>query len=93
VHILTREKQPFAGLRLLLEPGGKTKLEQDPIELGKFEKWVYCLKGKITCVVGQERHLLQKDEVITFQSTIPHHFENNSSKTAACIIIQNPKHI
>lgn len=93
VHILTREKQPFAALRLLLESGGKSKIEQDPIELGKFEKWIYGLQGKVTCVVGQESHILGRDEVISFESTMPHHFENNTSKKASCIIIQNPKHI
>lgn len=92
-QILTREKESFLGLRLILGPGGKTKLEQDPIELGEFEKWIYGLKGKITCVIGQERHILKKDEVLCFASTIPHSFENNTSQKASCIIIQNPKHI
>lgn len=92
-QILSSDKQAFLSLRLILTPGGKTKVEQDPIELGKFEKWIYGLKGKITCFVGQEKHVIAKDEVITFQSTIPHHFENNTSKKASCIIIQNPKHL
>lgn len=92
-QILTSDKHPFLGLRLLLAPEGKTKLEQDPTELGSFKKWVYGLKGKITCVVGEEKHEITKDEVIAFESTIPHHFENNTSQKAACIIIQNPKHI
>lgn len=92
-QILTSDKQPFLGLRLILTPGGKTKLEQDPTELGSFKKWVYGLKGKVTCVVGQEKHEISKDEILTFESTIPHYFENNTSQKAACIIIQNPKHI
>jgi len=92
-QILTREKQPFLGLRLVLEPGGKTKLEQDPIELGRFEKWVYGLKGKITCVVGQEKYVVNKDEALCFESNIPHSFENNTFQKASCIIIQNPRHI
>jgi len=92
-QILSKEKESFLGLRLVLGPGGKTKLEQDPVELGEFEKWVYGLKGKITCVIGQERHILKKDEVLSFASTIPHSFENNTPQKASCIIIQNPKHI
>jgi len=92
-QILTKEKQPFLVLRLILEPGGKTKLEQDTIEFGKFEKWLYGLKGKITCVIGQEKHLLRKDDTLCFESTFPHYFENNTSQKASCIIIQNPKHI
>ncbi len=93
LDILTKEKQPFLGARLILKPGGKTNLEQDPIELGRFEKWIYGLRGKITCTVGQEKIILSKDEVICFESNIPHYFENNTTQKASCIIIQNPKHI
>jgi len=92
-QMLTGEKQPFLGLRLVLEPAGKTKLEQDPIELGRFEKWVYGLKGKVTCVVGQEKYDVKKDEALCFESNIPHSFENNTLQKASCIIIQNPRHI
>jgi len=92
-EILSKEKQPFLALRLVLNPGGKTNLEQDPIELGRFEKWVYALKGKISCVVGQEKIILGKDEAVCFESNIPHCFENNTLQKAICIIIQNPKHI
>jgi len=92
-QILTREKQPFLGVRLILEPRGKTKLEQDPVTLGKFEKWAYGLKGEITCIIGQEKFILKKDEVLMFESTLPHSFENNTTSKASCIIIQNPKHI
>ena len=92
-HILTAEKQSFFALRLVLEPGGKTKLEQDPIELGKFQKWVYGLKGRITCLIGQEKYLLKKDDALCFESNLPHSLENNTLQKAACLIIQNPKHI
>ncbi|MFH1440947.1 MAG: XRE family transcriptional regulator [Candidatus Omnitrophota bacterium] len=92
-HILSKEKQTFLSLRLVLNPAGKTNVEQDPIELGKFEKWVYGLKGRITCVIGQEKIILGKNEALSFESNIPHYFENNTSQKAACIIIQNPKHI
>ena len=92
-EILSKEKQPFLAVRLTLGPGVKTNLEQDPAELGHFEKWIYGVKGKITCVVGQEKIVLAKDEVISFESTIPHYFENDTPKKASCVIIQNPKHI
>ncbi|MEI8176637.1 MAG: XRE family transcriptional regulator [Candidatus Omnitrophota bacterium] len=92
-EILTKEKQPFLAVRLTLEPSGRTNLEQDPLELGKFEKWVYGIKGKVTCVVGQERLTLEKDGSICFESTLPHYFENTTAQKACCIIIQNPKHI
>lgn len=92
-QILSRDKLTFLALRLILEPGGKTKLEQDPVELGNFQKWLYGLKGAVTCVIGQEKHLLKKDESLHFESTIPHYFENNTNQKAICLIIQNPRHI
>lgn len=92
-QILTQEKQPFLAVRLMLEPQGKTKLEQDPIELGRFEKWIYGLKGKVTCVVGQDKYIIGKDESLCFESNIPHYFENNTLSKASCIIVQNPKHL
>ncbi len=92
-EILSKDRQRILALRLILFPGGKTNLEQDPLELGKFEKWVYGLKGKTTCVVGENKYILGKDEVLAFESNIPHYFENNTLKKAACIVVQNPKHI
>jgi transcriptional regulator with XRE-family HTH domain len=92
-HILTRERQPFLALRLFLEPDGQTKLEQDPLELGNYQKWVYGLKGKITCVVGNEKFLLRKNEAFCFNSNVAHSFQNNTAQKATCLIIQNPKHI
>lgn len=92
-QILTKEKQPFLALRLVLAPGGKTPAEQDPAEMGIFEKWVYCLRGKITCVTGKDRYTLSKDEALCFESSAPHSFENTTLRPASCIIIQNPKHV
>lgn len=93
LEILSGEEDTFFVGRLVLNPGGKTNLEQDPIELGMFRKWIRCEKGKITIIVGQEKNILGKNEVIRFKSTYPHSFENNTAQQASCIIIQNPKHI
>jgi transcriptional regulator with XRE-family HTH domain len=92
-QILSGANQSFLVEQLNLEPGGATKLEQDPSELGRFEKWIYCLKGKITVNVGANKFVVSKDEVLFFESTIPHYFENTRLKKASCLIIQNPKHI
>jgi len=92
-ELLTTEKQPFLSLRLVLEPGGKTNIEQDPLELGRFEKWVYGLRGKTTCTIANTKYVLKKDDALCFESTLPHYFENNTPKRAVCLIIQNPKHL
>lgn len=92
-EILTSPKRSFLVQELTLLPGGATKTEEDPIELGKFEKWVYCLSGKIDCTVGTEKHTLNKGDCLSFESNIPHYFENNFSRKTRCIIVQNPRHI
>ena len=92
-EILTPPQRSFLVQELTLSPGGQTRTEEDPIEVGKFEKWIYCVAGKVTCVVGTEKHTLNKGDCLSFQSNIPHYFENNSSRKARCIILQNPRYI
>jgi len=92
-QIISGANQTFLAEHLNLEPEGKTKLEQDPSQIGKYEKWVYCLKGKIAVYIGANKFILSKDEVLFFDSTIPHYFENATTKKSSCLIIQNPKHI
>lgn len=83
--------------RLTLLPGAKTENEQDPIEKGKFIKWLYGLRGEVTCVLTnagvEKKYIIKKNETFFFISTEPHHFENKTSKKAVCILIQNPKYI
>ncbi|MDP2960992.1 MAG: XRE family transcriptional regulator [candidate division Zixibacteria bacterium] len=92
-EILTPSKITFLAEELNLLPGGQTRTEENPIEIGKFQKWVYCLTGRITCVVGTERHTLDKGDCLSFESNIPHYFENNSSRKSRCLIVQNPRYI
>ena len=90
-EILSDKGLGFLTLELTLEPGGKTKLEQDPLESQKYEKLVVVLQGTILCHIGTEEHLLKKDDTLLFQSSIPHYFENPSKTKCRSIIIQNPK--
>lgn len=92
-QIISGANQSFLAEQLNLEPGAITKLEQDSSELGKFEKWIYCLRGELTVTVGANKFTLAKDEVLFFESTIPHYFQNSSDKKTSCLVIQNPKHI
>lgn len=91
--ILSSSGLSFMAQELTLSPGGSTAVEEDPIEVGKFQKWVYCLSGKITCAVGTEKQELNKGDCISFESNIPHNFENTSSRKSRCIIVQNPKYV
>ena len=92
-QIISGQNQSFAAEYLVLEPQSATKIEQDPSELGRFEKWIYCQKGKITVNIAAKKYILSKDDCLFFESTLPHSFENMTSKKASCIVIQNPKHI
>ncbi|MCX5697032.1 MAG: XRE family transcriptional regulator [Candidatus Omnitrophica bacterium] len=120
-ELLSRQNRNFMVQELVLEPQGKTKLEQDP-ELGldkerleqikeilkgtalesqilenysilKFEKYVYCLKGRVSCYIGEDKHILKKGDGLSFESTIAHWFENNSKSEARCLIFQNPRYL
>lgn len=91
--ILTPSTLSFMAQELVLLPGASTAVEEDPIEVGKFQKWVYCLSGKIICTVGTEKQELNKGDCISFESNIPHNFESASSRKSRCIIVQNPKYV
>lgn len=92
-EILTSLKRGFLCAELTIEPQGKTILEQDPPDIVKFEKWIYCLRGKISCHVGEEVHILKRGDCLSFESTLPHYFENKTNKKVSCIVVQNPRHI
>jgi transcriptional regulator with XRE-family HTH domain len=99
-EILVRQNRNFLVSELILKPGGKTRLEQDPQEIAEFEKYVYCLKGEVVCFVGQEKFSLKRGDGLSFKSTLPHWFENpsaikktGSKKEARCLIFQSPRYI
>ena len=92
-YILTSPKRNFLCVELVMNPQGKTAVEQDPIEDTRFEKWVYCLRGEVTCYVGQDDYTLRRGDCLSFESTLPHYFENKTSKKSSCIIAQNPRHL
>ena len=92
-EILSSAKLPFLAQELILLAQGKTPVEEDPIEVGKFQKLVYCLSGKITCTVGTEKHILNKGDCLSFESNLPHYFEYSASRLSRLLIIQIPRQI
>lgn len=92
-EILTPPERRFLAQELTLLPESATKTEEDPIEVGRFEKWIYCLSGKVICVVGTEEQLIEKGDCCSFESNLPHHFENRTDRKARLLIVQNPRHI
>lgn len=64
-ELLMRQNRNFMVSELVLKPEGKTRLEQDPglnLEEAslqerkdqKFEKYIYCLKGRVSCYVSRD---------------------------------------
>ena len=92
-EIISGPKMPFLSLKLTLLPKAKTTPEQDPKEIGDFLKWIYVLKGKVFCVVDGKQSLLEPGGCASFDSTLPHYFENAGITKAQCLIIQHPRHL
>lgn len=59
----------------------------------RFEKYVYCLKGPIACYIGKDEFILRKGDGISFESVLPHWFENISKTGSRCLIFQNPRYL
>lgn len=59
----------------------------------KFEKYVYCLRGNITCYIGNEKYTLRSGDGLSFESSLPHWFENASKNISRCLIFQNPRYL
>ena len=88
--VISSPHRSFLATELVLEPSGKTTIEQDPKE-GIFEKWVYVVEGELTCFLGNEKFTLTSKDTISFDSAVSHHFENKAKKQCISIVIQNPK--
>ncbi|MBF0570581.1 MAG: cupin domain-containing protein [Candidatus Omnitrophica bacterium] len=90
-NVISSPSRSFLALEMLLEVGGKTVWEHSPL-IGNYEKWIYVINGRLTCYLGNEKFVLDKRDSISFESSIPHCFENSSGKPCLCIVIANPKH-
>lgn len=92
-EILINLSRNFVVSELILLPEGKTDIEQDPVELGDFEKWLYCLQGEVEVSIASKATKIKKADALSFKSHLPHYFENKTLKKARCLIVQSPKHI
>lgn len=70
------------------------KLNQQAWEdykIWKFEKYIYCLRGNVSCYIGNDKYILKSGDGLTFESSTPHWFENTSKSASRCLIFQNPR--
>ena len=89
--VISSPSRSFLALELILEPSGKTAIEQSPTD-GKYEKWIYVVEGELTCILDGERFILSSKDTISFDSATPHSFENKNKKKCICTVVINPKH-
>ena len=102
-ELLIRQNRNFMVTELVLEPQGKTRLEQDPQAIPKennpetptlkFEKYIYCLRGSVACYIGKDIYILRYGDGLVFGSSTPHWFENHSKSESRCLIFQNPRYL
>ena len=88
IEIVSPEKSPYVMFVLRLEPGGQTKMEQDPEGTVKF---LYVFKGEIKVSAGSIERMLSKGDSIQINSFKPHYFQNISNQKAVGLLYQNPK--
>ncbi|MBF0510833.1 MAG: helix-turn-helix transcriptional regulator [Candidatus Omnitrophica bacterium] len=89
--VVSSPTRSFLGLLVRLEPKKKMPSERSPSE-GNYEKLIFVLKGTMTCIVGEEKHVLRFYDSVSFKSTLTHRFENNSKRPCEFLIFENPKH-
>jgi quercetin dioxygenase-like cupin family protein len=87
IEMMGSKNASFVGMELVLEPGGKTKIEEDP---ENTEMFLIVTKGKITVDIHNEIYSIGVGDSIYFKSHLPHRFENHQKKPAKGIIIKDP---
>ncbi len=88
IEIVSPEQSGYIVFQLILDPGFRTKVEQDPEGTIKF---LYLIEGEINVTVGNIVRVLYRGDTIQINSSKPHYFENKSKKRASAILYQNPK--
>lgn len=82
--------------KLVLSPKNKTRLErgaQPNQDIALNQKWVYVLKGELTCTIDNKHYLLKKGDALHFNSHLEHYFINNGKQLMECLIVQSPREI
>lgn len=88
LEIISPGESSYISFLLRIEPGSRSKLEQDPEGTIKF---LFVIDGEIKVIVGNIERTLYKGDSIQINSHKPHYFENKSKKKATAILYQNPK--
>jgi len=72
---------------LLLEPGGKTALEQYP---PGTERWLFGLEGRVEAAVGEKTYRIPQGGTLYFKASLPHRLENKEGAPARVLSVTSP---
>lgn len=72
---------------ILLEPGGKTSLEQ---YAPGTERWLFGLEGTVEAAVGEKAYRIDQGGTLYFRASLPHRLENKEGTTARVISVTSP---
>ena len=90
---LSLEKEKLEHIKEILKGTAFESQILENYSILKFEKYIYCLKGQVSCYIGKNKYILKKGDGLSFESSIPHWFENTSKSESRCIIFQNPRYL
>lgn len=88
--IINNPNQNFLAQEFLLISGGETALDRAPQNKGKYEKLIYVVSGKLTCMIDNEEIFLKGGDTISFNSVKPHRFKNATKAKCKFIAVENP---
>lgn len=86
-------RETAAEIREILKKANLEARIPEDYKLLKFEKYVYCLKGRVACYIGKNKYTLIKGDGLSFESSLPHWFENATKVESRCLIFQNPRYL
>ncbi len=72
---------------ILLEPGGKTALEQ---YAPGTERWLFGLEGTVAAAVGEKEYRIPQGGTLYFRASLPHRLQNKETVTARIISVTSP---
>ena len=90
---LSIEEGKVAAIKEILKSLNPEAPVLEDYKILKFEKFIFCLRGNITCYIGNEKYTLRAGDGLAFGSSLPHWFENTSKNTSRCLIFQNPRYL
>ncbi len=90
---LILEKEKIGQIKEILKNMNLQASVLEDYKILKFEKYVYCVKGRVACYIGKDKFVLRKGDGLSFESTLAHWFENISKTESRCLIFQNPRYL